>query len=182
MKKTKLTFATLFVIFLLFQGCTTIRVLNLNKEADFNLSDYKTYDFYHINIDTTAYPEYNSRFILVEEELAKQLKENGLERSTGNPELLINIGIVLETKVQTRQTDFLTDAQFMFQRNYKWESEEVTIGEYKEGTFAIDFVDAKNNDLKCMVVGDAVIVKKEKDSRKNIEKGLKKMFKKLTKD
>lgn len=163
----------------LFYGCTTIKILNVNKEADFSFSDYSTYDFYQINIDSIAYPEYNKRFIWVEEELMKQLEKNGLRRSVNNPDLLINIGIVLEEKVQTRQTDFFTDAQFMYQRNYKWESEEVAISDYHEGTFAIDFVQADDNNLQCMVVGDAVIVKKDKNSKKNIEVGLKKMFKKI---
>lgn len=181
MKKLKFKLSALFIIATIVYGCTTIKILNVNKENDFSLSDYKTYDFYKIDIDTSAYPEYNKRFLIVEEELMKQLAENGLKRSTDNPELLINIGIVLEKKIQTRETDFWTDARFMYQRNYKWESTEIAIGEYHKGTFALDFVDSKDNSLKCMVVGDSVIVEKEKNSRKNIEVGLKKMFKKINK-
>ena len=181
MKKFSLTSISISIVMLLAYSCTTIRVLNVNKEADFSLSDYETYDFYKINIDTTAFPEYNKRFIWVEEELMKQLGNNGLERSVTNPDLFINIGIMMETKQQTRQTDF-SDAVFMYQRNYKWESEEIVLGEYHEGTFAIDFVKAEDNSLQCMVVGDAVIVKKEREAKKNIEVGLKKMFRKINKD
>ena len=181
MKKLKFTSISIFIAMLLAYGCTTIRILNVNKESDFSLLDYETYDFYKINIDTTAFPEYNKRFIWVEEELMKQLETNGLRRSLTNPDLLINIGILMETKQQTRQTDF-SDAVFMYQRNYKWESEEIVLGEYHESTFAIDFVKAEDNSLQCMVVGDAVIVKKEKDAKKNIETGLKKMFQKINKD
>ena len=181
MEKLKITLI-LLVFVILNSACTTIKILNVNKEVDFSLSDYETYDFYHIDIDTTAFPEYNKRFLWLEDELMKQLAVNGLKRSTTNPDLLINIGIVLDKKVQTRETDFLTDAQFMYVRNYKWESQEIAIGEYYDSTFAIDFVDSKDNALKCMAVGDAVLVKKDKNVKKNIEVGLNKLFKKINKD
>lgn len=179
----KLKFMIILLVFVILNSaCTTIKILNVNKESDFSLSNYETYDFYHINIDTTAFPEYNKRFLWVEDELMKQLEMNGLKRSTTNPDLLINIGIVLDKKVQTRETDFFTDAQFMYVRNYKWESQEIAIGEYHDSTFAIDFVDSKDNSLKCMAVGDAVLVKKDKNVKKNIEVGMNKLFKKINKD
>ena len=67
-------------------------------------------------------------------------------------------------------------------RNYKWESEEIVVEDYKEGTFTIDFVKAEDNTLDCMAVMEGVVVKKDKDSKKNIEVALKKLFKKINKE
>ena len=182
MKKLRVRLILLSVILMGGFGCTTVKILNVNKEANFSFSDYKTYDFYAIDIDTTAYPEFNKRFLILEEELMKQLGSNGLKRSVDNPDLLINIGAKLESKIQTRQTDLRTDAFYMGQRNYKWETTDVPIGEYHEGTYTIDFVEAKDKTLKCMVVAEGVIVKKEKDSKKNTTVALEKMFKKINKN
>lgn len=173
-----LLFGILFLTF----GCTTVKILNVNKEADFSLAAYKTYDFYRVDIDTITYPEFNKRLFWIRDELNKQLEINGLKRSADNADLLINIGIRVEKKVQTRETDFATDAHYMGTRNYSWHSEEVPVGEYHKGTFTIDFVDSKDNTLKCMAVADAVIVKKDKDSQGNIKVALEKLFKKINKD
>ena len=84
--------------------------------------------------------------------------------------------------MQTRETEFATDAPFyMGDRNYTWQSEEIPVGEYHEGTFTIDFVESKDNTLKCMAVADAVVVKNDKDAKENIEVALKKLFKKINK-
>lgn len=180
MEKIKVTLILFIGIMFLTFGCTTVKILNVNKDTDFSLAAYKTYDFYKVDIDTAAFPEFSARFLWLEEELMKQLETNGLKRSADNPDLLINIGLALEKKVQTRETDLRTDApQYMGTRNYSWKSEEVAIGEYHEGTYTIDFVEAKDNALKCMVVADGVVVEKDKNSKKNIEVALNKMFKKI---
>lgn len=182
MKRMKSKMVLLTSLLIVALGCTTVKILNVNKEANFSFSDYKTYDFYAIDIDTTAFPEYNKRFLILEEELMKLLGSNGLKRSANNPDLLINIGAKLEGKIQTRQTDLRTDAFYMGQRNYKWETTDFPIGEYHEGTYTIDFVEAKDKTLKCMVVAEGVIVKKDKDSKKNTTVALEKMFKKINKN
>ena len=182
MGKIKVTMSLLFGILFLTFGCTTIKILNVNKENDFSLTAYKTYDFYSVDVDTTAHPEFNKRLFVIRDELMNQLSIYGLKRSADKPDLLINIGIKLEKKMQTRETEFATDAPFyMGDRNYTWQSEEIPVGEYHEGTFTIDFVESKDNTLQCMAVADAVVVKNDKDAKENIEVALKKLFKKINK-
>ena len=86
-----------------------------------------------------------------------------------------------EEKIQTRETDFSTDAVYMRTRNYSWQSEEVEVGRYDEGTLTIDFVDTKDNTLKCIGVARGVKVKKDKNAPKNIANGLEKLFKQINK-
>ena len=181
MKKTKSLFI-LLIFCLLFFNCTTIRVQNVNKEAEFSLSQYKTFDFYQIDIDTVKFPEYKKRFISLEEELTKQFEAHGVKRAVSNPELFVNIGLNIQNISETRKTDYLGDPQYMYKRDYTWDNDDLVLDEFREGSFVIDFVDAKSKKLQCMISGDAIAVKNEKDVKKNQEVGIKKIFKKIAED
>lgn len=181
MKKIKISIILSICIVFLLSGCTTVKVLSVQKKSNFSLANYKTYDFQVVKLDVDTVPDYMTRIYLIRDELIKQLELSGLERSTENPDLLLNVGLVVEEKMQTRETDFSTDAVYMGSRNYSWQSEEIEIGSYEEGTFTIDFIDAKDNDLKCMGVAQGVKVKKDKSAQKNIALGLGKLFKKINK-
>ncbi len=76
------------------------------------------------------------------------MASKGLVRS-GNPELMVNLSVLVKEKTQTRQTDFRTDGlpRYMGQRRYSWKSEEVEIGKYQEGTLILDIIDTKNDKL-----------------------------------
>jgi hypothetical protein len=56
---------------------------------------------------------------------------------------------VVNTQVQTRQTDFRTDGapRYVGQRNYSWKSETVELGRYREGTVSVHIVDAARREL-----------------------------------
>lgn len=182
MKKIKVRIVFAIGIIFLLSACTTVKIVQVNKNTDFSLSNYKSYDFQVIRLDIGESPEYNKRIGFIRDELIKQLEKSGLERTSENPDLLINVGLVVEEKIQTRETDFRTDAIYMGTRNYSWQSEEIEIGRYKEGTFTIDFVDTKDNALKCMGVAQGVKVKKDEAARKNIEQGLNKLFNRINKN
>jgi len=181
MKKIKFSIFLSISIVFLFSACTTVKIERVNKEINFSLANYKTYDFQVARLDIGENPVYNKRIIWIKEELIKQLELSGLKRSADNPDLIINVGLVVEEKVQTRETDFSTDAVYMGTRNYSWQSEEIEIGRYDEGTFTIDFVDTKDNALKCMGVAKSVKVKKDENAKKNIAKGLDKLFRRINK-
>lgn len=179
MKKIRISIALSLTIVSLLSACTTVKIEQVKKESNFSLANYKTYDFQVVKLDTSMLPVYNKRVNYIKEELIKQLELSGLTRSTENPDLLINVGLVMEEKIQTRDTDFSTDAVYTGARNYAWESEEVEIGRYKEGTFTIDFVSTEDNALKAMGVAKGVKLKKDENAQKNISKGLRNLFKKF---
>ncbi len=180
MKNMKFNPGYLLIILLFTISCTTMHVLNANKETGFSLSKYKTYNFYNLSIDTTSFPEHNKRFLMLRDEMVKQLESHGLKRTSDNPELLINFGAKLEERVQTEYSDESAESFYMAQRNYENTLNDPVVGTYKQGTFSIDFVDAKTNKLQCMVVSQGVIVKNDKDAQKNISEALKKMFKRIS--
>ena len=137
MKNIKIILTLFVSIIFLNCGCTSMKIMNVNKEFDFSLSNYDTYDFHSLDIDTTTYTELNKRLLLLRDELINVLNNNGLERIRQNPELLINIGIYLEEKQQTEET-YIAHAHYMGPRNYQWESVEDVISEYKEGSFVYE--------------------------------------------
>ena len=181
MKKIRISIVLSISIVFLFSACTTVKIEQVNKKVGFSLADYKTYDFQVAKLDIGEDPEFSQRVNWIKEELIKQLALSGLERSKENPDLILNVGLVVEEKIQTRETSFSTDAVYMGTRNYSWQSEEIEIGRYDEGTFTIDFVDTRDNVLKCMGVAKGVKVKKEENAQKNIAQGLEKLFKRINK-
>ena len=182
MKKIRISIVLSITIVFLLSSCSTVKIDRVQKEADFSLANYKTYDFQVAKLDMEKLSEYSKRVNWIKEELIKQLELSGLERSADNPDLILNVGLMVEEKVQTRETDFGTDAYYMGTRNYSWQSEEIEVGRYDEGTFTIDFVDTKDNTLKCMGVAKGVKVKKDESAHKNIAKGLEKLFKQINKN
>jgi len=179
MKKIKITYILLASILVFNYGCSTVKILNVNSEDAFSLANYKTYNFYNVDIDIDAMPEFKNRLQWIKEALVNQLELRGLKQSSDNPDLLLNIGLVLEKKMQTRETDFRSDFHYMGTRNYSWKVEEVEVGEYHEGTFSIDFVEPESKALKCMAVTQGVVVKNDKKSKKNVEIAAENLFKKI---
>ncbi len=109
-----------------------------------------------------------------------EMKERGIQL-LDNPELLLNLGVSVEEKMQTRETNF-QDMHYMGQRNYHWEAEEVPVGStYREGTLKIDFVDSSANNLVNQAIVSEVLTKNEKKMEKRINRMIKKTFSKIDK-
>ena len=134
----------------LFVSCgSSYKIIKSEKEEGFKLSDYSTFGFYDIEAQGDTNPTAFDRNIgLIKQAISANMQQKGLNEAR-DPELRINVAILVQEKEQTRQTDFQTDGlpRYMGQRRYSWKSEEVVIGKYKEGTMLIDIVDAANNKM-----------------------------------
>jgi hypothetical protein len=131
--------------------------------SDFN--NYETFDFYQINNSSDSPYMDDLKAAIVDE-----LQQKGY-RQESQPDLLINIGTNVEEKVQTRETDY-RDIRYMGQRNYNWQSEEVIVNQYREGTVVLDFVDADSQELVWQGVGAGTVSGKESAMLKRIQKGV----------
>jgi hypothetical protein len=142
-----------------------------------DLSKYKTYGFF--DIDTSGLinkDNFVKNLQLLKQAVSTEMKSRGYEESA-NPELKINMGVVIVEKTQTRETDFRTDRpRYMGQRNYSWQSEEVVVGVYREGTLDFHLVDASNNQMVWWATVTDVLPEKQKNISKTVEKSVKKMF------
>lgn len=164
---------------LAFSACSSVQVLETKADEDFNLAQYSTFNFY--GSQTGSEPlsvEYQEELEMVKKEISEQLAARGLSKSP-RPDLLVNIGAVVEEKVQTRKTDIREAPMYIGQRRYFWESKEVETGRYKLGTVTVHLVDREENKLLWKGVAEGVIPEKQEKLRENIEKGISELFEKV---
>lgn len=161
----------------LFSSCSAGKVIDTTSDENFNINNYESFDFYQTDLEIDEMPEFEKRVDWIKEAIAEKFGELGLKRDTVSPELLVNIGIVLEEKVQTRETDLRSDPPtYVGQRNYHWEVQEVEVGRYNEGTFTLDLVDAKSENLMWQGIAEGVITKNDDRAYKDLKQGTKKLL------
>lgn len=154
-------------------------LLVINTAQAQNNSKYQTFDFLEFDLQVLVDIEIRTENVdYLKAAIQRELEDKGLTRSD-NSDLLINIGVVIEEKVQTRETSARMDMHYMGQRNYHWEAEEVPVGTYNEGTVNIELVDAAQNKRVWEGSASSVLVKKNTKMQKRIDQGMKKAFKKF---
>ncbi|GHA54829.1 hypothetical protein GCM10007389_02700 [Pontibacter akesuensis] len=123
-------------------------MLDTEADAGFQLRNYSTFDFYQVEASGDALEPYGPQLAFLKQEITQQLQQRGLTRTSSNPDLKINLGIVVAEKVQTRETNIQTDPPFyMGQRRYSWRSREVETGRYQQGTLSVHLVDNARNEM-----------------------------------
>lgn len=171
--------ASSLILLCVLGACSPVKILNVYKADGFSLSNYKTFDFFKVDASGELSPSYLERVELIKAEIARHLTQRGLQQTSSSPDLLLNIGIVVEEKEQTRETTLMDAPRYMGQRNYHWETEEVVVNRYKQGTVTVHFVDSRTNKLVSEGIASAVVVEKDAAVRKNITEGVKKLFEKM---
>lgn len=177
--KTEKWFLLLFLLGVFSCGSSRVVVENEQYES-FDLASYKSFDFFEIEAPNSENPDFEKNIAYLEETISKGLVARGLSQSSTNPDLKINLGIKIEDKVQTRTTSLATDP-FMYtgQRSYKWESKEVPVNTYKQGSLTVHLVDIKTNEAVWVGTIDKVLPTKSKNNPAAIEEAVAEIFKKL---
>lgn len=166
-------------ILLLMSGCSPVRVISSSFSPNASTEDYQTFNFYDLEVDA-AEPELirEDRLNMLKEAVQKELNERGLEMSD-QPDMWVNIGVMVEEKVQTRETDIREAPLYIGQRRYHWEREEVVVDEYRQGTVTIDLIDAEANEMIGQAVASGVIAEDDEKLRQRIDEGVEKVFAEL---
>lgn len=99
------TYTVLAAILTVTFSCTAGKVIDTNQAAGFSLENYKSFDFYKTDLEIDEMPEYAQRVEWIKEAIKANLSARGLQQDSANPEMLVNIGVFIEEKVQTRETD-----------------------------------------------------------------------------
>lgn len=131
-------------------ACSSVKVSNTESAANTDFAKYKTFDFYKLTASgDTSSKGFDERVAVLKSAITTELSKRGYQQASSNPDLLVNIGIQVEEKTQTRETDWRTDGRYKYvgQRNYSWKSEEIVTGYYKEGTVTVHVVDAAKNSM-----------------------------------
>ena len=147
------------------------------SEPQFSIENYQTFAFVGFEEYLKENPDARTNAERIETAIIRELKLKGILISD-KPELILNIAISVEEKVQTRETT-IHDMHYMGQRNYHWEVEEVPVGTYREGTLLIDFIDASANKLVHQLEITEVLTKNDKKMEKRINKQISKSFSRL---
>ncbi|WP_276496491.1 DUF4136 domain-containing protein [Pontibacter litorisediminis] len=177
----KIHLLLLSVLSLVAAACSPVRVLDTEAEEGFQLSSYKTFDFYEVDASGMELEPYNRQLEYVKQEIAQQLQQRGLTRRSSSPELKVNLGIVVAEKVQTRETNILTDPPYyMGQRRYTWKSEEVEVRRYNEGTLSLHLVDNARNELVWQGAAEGAIPDDNTQKlQRRISQGIQKLIAKI---
>jgi hypothetical protein len=175
MRTTKY-FAAMLVTLL---ACGGVNVLETDVDEDFHLSRYTTFDFFELEASGDTARNFSRNVGLLRQAITRELESKGLEKTSVSPDLLVNIGIVVEEKVQTRETTIREAPIYIGQRRYRWESEEVEVGRYREGTVTVDLVDRAENKMVWKGVVESVIPQKQEKLQERIDEGVEALFEKL---
>jgi hypothetical protein len=176
MKKIVFLFVSLFI----HQVVISQVQVSYSKADNMDFSKFKTFQVNSLDVKNT--PEFEPKkegLNLLIKEINNQMISRGYEKVKENPDLIINIGLVITNETQTRQTDVRDAPMYIGQRNYHWESEEIVIRRYVEGTVTMDMVSSKDNEMIWQAVSSGILEKKREKNTKKIVKGVKKLFKKF---
>ena len=166
-------------------ACSPYRILQNETDSSANWSTYRTYAF----ADTariTPLPDttYQAAMTELKQAVTAELTSRGYQQilsygTTDQPDLLVNIGAVLNEKTQTRQTTIREAPLYIGQRRYHWQSQDVPIGTYDEGTVNLHVIDAKRNGLIWDVAVSSVL--KNGFSQQTVNEAVAKAFEKFPK-
>lgn len=178
MKTFRLQF--LFPILFLLGSCTSSLVTIENDSyKDFDLSAYESFGFFEVNESEPDNPNFKKAVELLKQEISQAMESRGLSESS-NPELKINLGLVVEDKVQTRETNLATDP-FMYtgQRRYTWSVEEIPVGTYREGSLTMHLVDSNSTQAVWVGTIERVVPKKDEKKAEAIKFAVAELFKEI---
>ncbi|WP_234733926.1 DUF4136 domain-containing protein [Tellurirhabdus bombi] len=174
---------TIFLLaaFALLTSCSTSRVVKTEAADSFDLSRYKTYNFYSVETTgDTVTGLIRPQVDQLKAAISRQLEARGLKQVAPQPDLLINIGLAVNEKVQTRQTSLLTDPpNYIGQRRYSWRAQDVEVGRYKQGTVDIHLVDRARSEMVWQGVVEGVLPDNPEKRQQRIEESMVKLFKTL---
>lgn len=164
-------------------ACSPYRILQNETDSAAQWSTYRTYSF----VDTTRISPlpgttYHAAIDELKQAVTAELTSRGYQQTlrygtTDRPDLLVNIGAVMTEKTQTRPTNIREAPLYIGQRRYHWQSQDVPVGTYDEGTINLHVIDAKRNDLIWDVVVSSVL--KNGFSQQAVNEAVAKAFEKF---
>ncbi|MBX0332595.1 DUF4136 domain-containing protein [Pontibacter sp. HSC-14F20] len=167
---------TSLLLLLLLSACSPATSVHTEPAPGFALDTYRQFAFMEVESDVEDMgPDYQAHVHFLKQELARQLEQRGLNQapSADEADLLINLGIVVDRQVQTRETNIITDPpRYMGQRRYTWQSKEVEVGRYSVGTVSVHLVDPVQNEMVWQGTAERIISDKPEKLREQIEKGI----------
>ena len=161
-----------------FSSCAPTRVVvEKNKYEDFKLGNYTTFDFAQIDTPNDSLVPYQQIVDQLKENITKAMEARGHQRSSTNPSLKINLGVVVMDKVQKRETNVSSDPfTYSGTRSYYYETREIPVNSYREGSLTVHFVANPSNVLVWAGTISEVVPKKQEDKLAAIQDAVDQIF------
>jgi hypothetical protein len=173
------TFRPILLVMML-SGCGGISITGVDKTDNFQISNYKTFDFYKIDASGDALSENSKQNLeLLKAAITKELLAKGVTQSSADPDLLVNIGVVVLEKVQTRETRLGEYPTYMGTRNYSWERQDIEVGRYRDGTVTVHLVEPETKKMVWKGAAQGVLPNKQSGVPGMIDQGMKQLFAKM---
>jgi len=154
------------------------QLTQVDQKTGINFRRYKTYNFMDaVARNDSAFLRSGTGIFDLKLAVTQELERRGY-RKAEQPDLWVNIGIVNQTRIQTRPGDFRTDAvpRYIGQRNYHWDARDVPVGQYQEGTATIELVDAARKEQVWQGTTTSVLSRSASRSAKQITKAVESVF------
>lgn len=160
---------------------TNERLTQVDQKTGVRFANYKTYNFMdEVARNDSAFQRSGTGIFDLKRAVTQQMESRGY-RKAAQPDLWVNIGIVTQTRTQTRPGDFRTDAlpQYIGQRNYHWDARDVPVGQYEEGTATIELVDATRKEQVWQATTTKVLSKSPTKVARQIDDAVATAFEKF---
>jgi hypothetical protein len=175
----KITIAFIWLLAIGMFACNPVRITNSYSAKNLDFGQYRTFDFTEDG-QTGASSFASEQTHVVRQEITRQLEKRGLTHSTANPDLLVDLEVTVEDKVQTRETNLMTEPlNYIGQRRFTWQSREVPVGRYQQGTVTVNLVDRERNKLIWQGEAEGVLPANAKRLQRAIAEGGDKLFSQL---
>ncbi|MVN76557.1 DUF4136 domain-containing protein [Hymenobacter sp. HMF4947] len=168
----------LLVLALGLGACSAEQHTQTDSRPGVNLTQYKTYNFMDaVARNDSAFQNSSSNIFDVKRAVTRELAARGFQQSD-KPDLWVNLGLVTQQRVQTRETNFRQDGApyYIGQRNYHWQAGEVATGTYQDGTVTIELVDAARKELVWQGTTTSILSQTPSRAAKQIDKGVADVF------
>lgn len=164
------------MVLLALAGCATEQVQYAHPQPNVDFRAYKTYNFMDVTArNDAAFQGPGTGIEALKMAIARELERRGYQQAA-NPDLLVNIGVVTQDKVQTRETTLRDAPRYIGQRNYHWQSEEVVVNRYEEGTATVELVDAARQQLVWQGAVKSILTPKADKLTKRIDEAIAALF------
>ena len=174
----------MFLLLLLAGGllaaCSPYKILRsqVHKSPE-AVPNYRSYEFVETDLNALAAMAVTPEQVeALKAAIARQLDARGYVRGADNPDLLVNIGLTVAEKTQTRETNIREAPRYIGQYRYSWRSQTVPVGTYREGTVNVDVVDARKNELFWEGAVSSVLTRKT-GTDAGLDKAMSRLFEKF---
>jgi len=151
-----------------------------DRSDDIDFYQFKTFKIYNLDVEyPPVFQPSNKGAAMLLAAIENEMKQRGFKVDKEDPDLILNVGVVIKEEVQTRETDIRDAPAYIGQRNYSWESEEIEIGKYTEGTVVLDIIQESDSELLWQAYVKEILSKKRKNNQKKIDKVVHRLFKRF---